>query len=252
MSLPANVGFCTITGKYISAVMDGTEADRDPDGVPMAGLTVTFTPSLKPPIIKDVTTNPPVSIRVHPVVAHTDADGVLVGSDGEPGIRLVASDYPDPANPWVWTVTIAGQGFPGGPFQMIAPSGGTIDLTSVLEAPSGAGFDTTAWAALVAQATTARDEATQKAADAESARAAAVAAQTAAEAVPAQVDTAMASVAADPTSEFAIQQSATFVMFRNHDGTPVAAPKVVAITLTADGTDIDNIAVYDSTEEVGA
>ena len=47
------------------------------------------------------------------------------------------------------------------------------------------------------------------AADAESARAAAVAAQTAAEAVPAQVDTAMASVAADPTSEFAIQQNAT-------------------------------------------
>lgn len=46
--------------------------------------------------------------------------------------------------------------------------------------------------------------------------------------------------------------SATYVIFRNHDGTPVAAPKVVAITLTADGADIDNIAVYDSIEEVGA
>lgn len=46
--------------------------------------------------------------------------------------------------------------------------------------------------------------------------------------------------------------SATFVVFRNHDGTPVAAPKVVAITLTVDGADIDNIAVYDSIAEVGS
>jgi hypothetical protein len=45
--------------------------------------------------------------------------------------------------------------------------------------------------------------------------------------------------------------AATFVVFRNHDGTPVAAPKVVVITLTADGTDIDNIAVYASLAGVG-
>lgn len=42
------------------------------------------------------------------------------------------------------------------------------------------------------------------------------------------------------------------VMFRNHDGSVVAAPKVVVVTLTADGQDIDDIAVYDSIDEVGA
>jgi hypothetical protein len=51
-----------------------------------------------------------------------------------------------------------------------------------------------------------------------------------------------------PTVE-AIQ--AGLVVFRNSDGSIVAAPKVVAITLTADGNDIDDIAVYDSIEDVG-
>lgn len=46
--------------------------------------------------------------------------------------------------------------------------------------------------------------------------------------------------------------TASFVLFRNNDGTPVAAPKVVAITLTPDGTDIDDIRVYDDITEVGS
>jgi hypothetical protein len=46
--------------------------------------------------------------------------------------------------------------------------------------------------------------------------------------------------------------TATFVAFRNHDGTPVTPPQVVVITLTVDGTDIDDIRVYDSIDEVGA
>lgn len=43
----------------------------------------------------------------------------------------------------------------------------------------------------------------------------------------------------------------TFVVFRNADGSPVQAPKVVAITLTADGNDIDDIRVYNDITEVG-
>lgn len=48
------------------------------------------------------------------------------------------------------------------------------------------------------------------------------------------------------------QMNAAYVIFLNHDGTPVSAPKVVAITLTEDGTDIDDIRVYDSISEVGS
>jgi hypothetical protein len=38
---------------------------------------------------------------------------------------------------------------------------------------------------------------------------------------------------------------------RNFDGTPVTADKFVVLTLSPDGTEVDDIAVYDSLDEVG-
>lgn len=148
MSLPANVGVCTVIGRYISAVVDGEDSGSEPDGVPVSGLTITFTCSLRPPIVKNSEADPPVSVLVNSVVVHTNSDGVLVGPDGLPGVLLVASDYPDPDNPWPYRVTIQGTWFPKVSFWMVAPAGQTIDLTTVLEAPSGSGFDTSAWMAL--------------------------------------------------------------------------------------------------------
>lgn len=46
--------------------------------------------------------------------------------------------------------------------------------------------------------------------------------------------------------------NATFVLVRKHDGTPLDASKIVVLTLTADESDIQDIAVYDSLEEVGS
>jgi hypothetical protein len=43
----------------------------------------------------------------------------------------------------------------------------------------------------------------------------------------------------------------TYVSVRNNDGTPVAGTKFVVLTLSVDGTDVDDIAVYDSLDEVG-
>lgn len=63
-------------------------------------------------------------------------------------------------------------------------------------------------------------------------------------------------MADDETGEFdgvvKVRLEGTLVSFRNHDGTPVISPKVVVITLTEDGANIDDIAVYDSIEEVGS
>ncbi|AHB31633.1 hypothetical protein ArV2_gp23 [Arthrobacter phage vB_ArS-ArV2] len=122
--------------------------------------------------------------------------------------------------------------------------------------------DAAAAAAAAAQAA-ASNAATEAAAGVASVVSAAASAKTAAETAAASAASAAALVnaPADAAIEAAIlgagtktkaALSATYVVFRNHDGTPVAAPKVVAITLTADGADIDNIAVYNSLEEVGS
>lgn len=42
-----------------------------------------------------------------------------------------------------------------------------------------------------------------------------------------------------------------FVVVRNHDGTPVTTDKYVVLTLTPDGTEVDDIAVYNTLDEVG-
>jgi len=83
------------------------------------------------------------------------------------------------------------------------------------------------------------------------AQAAASAAEAAAQSASTASDSAVKALIANPGSQTATELNATFVAFRNHDGTPVAAPKVVVITLTEDGTDIDNIAVYANESEVG-
>lgn len=85
------------------------------------------------------------------------------------------------------------------------------------------------------------------------ARDAAVAAKTAAEtaaaaamSVPLTNDGIMAGVARDEDSEFRSELNATFVQFRNFDGSAVAAGSVVVVTLTEDGTDIHDITVEEA------
>lgn len=149
MTLPTGIGYTTIRGKYISAVLDGADADREPDVVPQSGLTITLTASISPPILKSLT-DPPVTILLTPVVGHTDDNGVIIGPDGQPDILIVASDFPDPAHPWTYGVTIQGSGFPKLTFNIVAHSGEIIDLTDVLEAPSNP-TDLSAWEALAIQ-----------------------------------------------------------------------------------------------------
>jgi hypothetical protein len=53
------------------------------------------------------------------------------------------------------------------------------------------------------------------------------------------------------TYQFPDPTTKTYVSVRNHDGSAVTGPKFVVLTLSADGNDVDDIAVYDSLEDVG-
>lgn len=158
MPMPSNVDYCTVTGRFLSAVGDGADADRLPDGVPVAGLTITFTSSLNPPVVRNAADA--VTIVIDKVVCTTDANGYLLGPDGTPGVMLVASDDPDlDPHGWTWKADVAGAtSFPRITTTFVAPSGGAVDLATVIPVPSSPGAQISQWQAVVTQATTARDE----------------------------------------------------------------------------------------------
>src|SRR5690606_4883428 len=86
MALPSNVSFGTVIGRFMRAVADGPDEGRDPDGIPIEGLTIRFIPSADR--FKNTTATPPVTIVADPIAATTDAEGCVVGPDGLEGRSL--------------------------------------------------------------------------------------------------------------------------------------------------------------------
>ena len=149
---------CRIDWRALSSVVDSADPDRDPDLVPLAHLSVKFTAGRT----RIVTTSPPETVFLHPIEWKTDVDGYLVSPDGQRGLYLVASDI-DPENVWTWTVRISST--PTSPHQItavsysfIAPSGGSIDLSTVIPVPAVPARDLPAWQEAVSTTTAARDE----------------------------------------------------------------------------------------------
>jgi hypothetical protein len=169
--LPSNVSFGTVTGAFLRAVADSpTDSDRDPEGLPVADLSVRFTASISPAIVRDTSATPPVTILIDPITAVVDSSGILVGPDGQPGVRLVASTDPDiQPTGWTWTVGISSPTFPSLSFSFTLDAGQTIDLASVVQVPSNPGTTLDAWLAAVSAA-----RAAQAAAEAAATRAEAV------------------------------------------------------------------------------
>ena len=149
---------CRIDYRALSSVVDSDDPDREPDAVPLAHLSVKFTPGRT----RLVTTSPPETVFLHPIEWKTDADGYLVSPDGQRGLYLVASDI-DPENVWTWTVRISST--PTSPHQItavsysfIAPSGGSVDLSTVVPVPAVVASDLPAWQKAVSTTLAARDE----------------------------------------------------------------------------------------------
>jgi len=137
MALPANLSFCTVTGRFIRAIGDTDDEGSEPDGVPIEGLTVKFTASTN--VVRVPEADPPAIVILDPIICATDSDGVLVDPDGNAGLTLVATDDED-MTPYGWTykVEISGPSFPSISFNFNAPSGATVDLaTAVPVAASG-------------------------------------------------------------------------------------------------------------------
>ena len=152
MALPANINYGTVSGVFLRAKADGVDVDRNPDGDPIRGLKVTFTPSISPALVKNTTATPPVTILIDPVVCTTDDDGVLCGPDGAPGVLLVASGDTDlDPSGWTWTVEIKQTStFPRVSFAFVVGVDSVTDLSTVLPVPAGLGAEIAAWEAAVA------------------------------------------------------------------------------------------------------
>lgn len=91
-TLPEGTRYGTLTWQVIRAVGDtAQDPDRDPDATVIAGLTAVFTPTVS--VMKDATV--PVTIFANPITATFDAQGHMVGEDGQQGIRLIATDSPN-------------------------------------------------------------------------------------------------------------------------------------------------------------
>ena len=133
-NLPSNLGYGTITGRFLIAYADGIDLDQYPDGVAASGK-IYLTPS--PNLIKNGTASPaPVTIIPATIECSLDDEGYLLGPDGLRGIRVLATDDPD-GNPvdWYWTVSYELTDPNSVPTRRIpthniqVPTGATVDLT---------------------------------------------------------------------------------------------------------------------------
>lgn len=166
MLLPTNVSTGQVKGQFIVGLVDGADGfidgNTEPDVIPAAGF-VTFTASV--PYLPDPTASPnPVTILQTSVVAVLDSEGYLcTPAPGtlEPSyrfVRLIATDDPDlSVTGWTWTATYAfttmsGQKLAIPSHSFAVPSGGAVDLASVVKIPSSTGIGTEQAEALAASA----------------------------------------------------------------------------------------------------
>lgn len=95
-----NIPYGTITGRYLLAYSDGTDLDSDIDWAACKG-SVLFTPSVNS--LKNATLN--ITFMPATVECQLDQDGYILGPNGLPGVRLLATDNTNnsPVN-WTWKV----------------------------------------------------------------------------------------------------------------------------------------------------
>lgn len=151
-SLPTNVGYGTVTGRFLLAYGDGVETPENlfPDAVAAGGVVI-FTPSAVN--LKNLGGSgiDPVTILPAQVVCQLDSEGYLLGSDGNRGVRLVATNDSDvqPGAPaplgWTWEAQYRFTDPTGStiavpdPFSFALPENTTVDLTVVSPVPDSNG-----------------------------------------------------------------------------------------------------------------
>ena len=170
MALPTNIGYTKVTGRFIRAILDGWDNDRNPESAPVENLTIKIVSNLNPPIVRSNSTSPVTSILIDPMVLKTNGEGLLVSPDGLEGVYIVASDDADlQPNGWTYTATISSPTYPSQSVTFLAPSGGTVDLSTVVSLPQNPGDEIAEWAAVVSTVMQAADSVAEDAAAAQAA-----------------------------------------------------------------------------------
>lgn len=155
MALPTGIGYCTITGSFIRAILDGSDPGREPDGVPIPGLQIAIKADVAKPSLRHAASKK--TILLDTINVTTNANGDLIGSDLVEGIQVIAGDDPS-LGIFTYTATIVGPTYARQTLTFDAPTGGIRDLSDLVEVPPAPGATLNAW--LEAKNTTiaARDE----------------------------------------------------------------------------------------------
>lgn len=128
--LPTPITYGTVTGRFVQAILDGPDADDNPDSQPISG-TVTFTPSVPAVLVGAGTV--PTTVLGAPIAVTLDADGSFTA-------KLVATDNPD-TRPTGWTYeakfTFDSTSYKA--FSLSVPAGSITDLTLAAPTPSTPG-----------------------------------------------------------------------------------------------------------------
>lgn len=148
--LPAELSTGMVHGRFIVAVIDGDDADLEPEVIPATGRIV-FKASVGY-IPVPATNEGPVTVMKGPITGVLDGEGYLSTphpTTGEPmyrGVKLLATDDPDMAvTDWTWAADYRFESVNGVTLQIPAhsfalPGGTVVDLTTMVKVPSSPGY----------------------------------------------------------------------------------------------------------------
>lgn len=159
---PPEVSTFQVVWKAARGAGDSSDSGQLPDLYPLAGVKVTFTPALSPPVFKVATATPQaLTIYQESVFAITNELGILTMiDDPSTGVFLAWGFDPD-INPtgWTWNVLVEPPGnFPSSTFSIDGgPTGTVIDLTTVVPVPANPGTEIPLWQAARDTIVAARD-----------------------------------------------------------------------------------------------
>ncbi|UTT41486.1 hypothetical protein NMP99_03135 [Glutamicibacter mishrai] len=148
--LPAELSTGMVHGRFIVAVIDGDDADQEPEVIPATGRIVFKSSVGYIPV--PATTEGPVTVMKGPITGVLDEEGYLSTphpTTGEPmyrGVKLLATDDPDMAvTDWTWSADYRFESVNGVTLQIPAhsfalPSDTVVDLTTMVKVPSSPGY----------------------------------------------------------------------------------------------------------------
>lgn len=131
IAYPNGLGSCLVTATIGQGLLDASDTDRKPDLRALVGEVLVITAQVPRLQYRG---DPPILLTMPSVEATISEQGKLIGPDGREGIVLIASDDPE-LNPtgWVYEARFKSRALKKvPPIAFAAPSGGAVDLATLL------------------------------------------------------------------------------------------------------------------------